>query len=82
MKTIVCNLIRCSGCRICELSCSWHHSRVFSPNLSDIKVTRNNRTGVIKWSIDSSTCDLCNNEEEPLCIKYCAYKVLALKEDK
>jgi len=80
MKTIVCDISHCYGCRICELTCSWHHNRVFAPALSDIKVSKNNRTGAIEWAVDNSTCDLCNSEEEPLCIKYCAYKALALKE--
>lgn len=66
----------CYGCRTCELACSFHHGRVFSPELSSIKVSRNNRTGKIKWNIDS-TCDLCSGETERLCIQFCAYKALA-----
>jgi len=67
----------CFGCRTCELACSSHHAKVFSSELSSIKVTRNNRTGSIGWYIDS-TCDSCKGESQPLCVKYCAYG--ALKE--
>ena len=67
----------CYGCKTCELICSFHHGRVFSPELSSIKVSRNNRTAQIGWFIDS-TCDSCKGESQPLCVKYCAYG--ALKE--
>jgi len=66
----------CCGCRICELVCSFHHKGVFSPDLSSIKVSRNNRTAEVGLSIDS-TCDLCKGHS--LCVEYCLYEG-ALKE--
>ncbi len=72
---IVNSTAACYGCRICELACSFHHEGVFSPELSSIKVSRNNRTGKIRWSIDS-TCDSCEAEEQPWCVRYCLYGVL------
>jgi Fe-S-cluster-containing hydrogenase component 2 len=74
---IVRNSGACYGCRACELACSFHHKRAFSTEFSDIHVSRNNRTGEIKWVIEK-TCDSCAGEERPLCVKYCAYG--ALKE--
>ena len=65
----------CTGCRICELVCSFHQERVFSPELSSIRILRNNRTAAIELSIDS-TCDLCVEENVPQCIKYCVYGAL------
>ena len=65
----------CYGCRTCELVCSFHHSRVFSPELSSMKVLTHMRTGEIKWTIDS-TCDSCQGEAQPLCVKYCIYGAL------
>ena len=65
----------CYGCRTCELACSFHHRKVFSPELSSIRVSRNNRTGEIEFSIDSS-CDLCKGEAQPLCVEYCFYGAL------
>ena len=76
---IIVNTKACYGCRTCELACSYHHKKVFSPELSSIKVLTNNRTGKITWSVDS-TCDSCEGEERPLCMEYCFYQ--ALKEVK
>ena len=68
---------KCYGCRTCELVCSFHHRRVFSPELSSISVHRNNRNGKIIWSVDSS-CDSCKSEADPFCVEFCTYE--ALKE--
>ena len=72
MLKVVIDADACYGCRACELACSFHHEGVFSPELSSIKVGKNNRNGGIQWSIDS-TCDSCRGEAQPLCIKYCLY---------
>jgi carbon-monoxide dehydrogenase iron sulfur subunit len=69
----------CYGCRTCELVCSFHHAGVFSPELSSIRVLKNNRNAKVELSIDS-TCDSCQGEPQPLCVKYCVYG--ALKEAK
>ena len=79
MSKVLRNAEACYGCRTCELACSFHHKRVFSPELSSVKVTRNHRNGEIGWSIDS-TCDSCAGESHPLCVAYCIYG--ALKEVK
>ena len=72
---IIPNIGKCTGCRICELVCSFYHTKAFSPELSSIRVTMNNRTGDIKLAIDE-TCDLCQGEESTQCVKYCVYKAL------
>lgn len=74
---IVFNAKACYGCRTCEIACSFHHKRVFIPELSSIRVLNNYRNGEIQWSADS-TCDLCEGEDQPLCVTYCLYE--ALKE--
>jgi carbon-monoxide dehydrogenase iron sulfur subunit len=74
MKLVV-NIGACCGCRTCELACSYHHKGFFSPELSSIKVSTNNRTGEIEWTIDS-TCDSCKGEDSPLCVRYCTYQAL------
>ena len=71
----------CSGCRTCELACSFHHSGIFSPELSSIKISKSNRTGIIRWHLDSS-CDACKNEDQPFCVKYCAYGALRIGDRK
>lgn len=67
----------CYGCRICELACSFHHNKIFCPELSDIKVSRNNRTAEFTCFVGSG-CDSCKGERQPLCVEYCPYE--ALKE--
>lgn len=69
------NLDKCTGCKSCEIACSFHFSKVFSPQISAIRIWRSNVSGDIEMSLHSN-CDLCNNEEEPLCVKYCAPKAL------
>jgi Fe-S-cluster-containing hydrogenase component 2 len=67
----------CYGCRTCELVCSFHHKGVFSLGGGSITVKRDNNTGEIKWTIDS-TCDSCDGEDQPLCVKYCVYGALGV----
>jgi carbon-monoxide dehydrogenase iron sulfur subunit len=79
MSKIERNAEACYGCRTCELACSFHHQRVFSPEHASIKVSLNNRTDEIYWDLDS-TCDSCKDEPSPLCVRYCVYG--ALRESK
>jgi len=65
------------------MACSFHHTKKFSPSFSSIKVYRNEEKGFFKLEIYTKgqmACDLCKNEKEPLCIKYCATKALDLRE--
>ena len=72
---IVVDIRACTGCKICELACSFHHKGVFSPEASSIKVSRDNQNGEIRLSRDS-TCDFCKGETRPLCVEYCVYGAL------
>lgn len=70
-------LNKCSGCRICELACSYHHSnhKYFNPKISSLTVERNNERGTITVRVEP-TCDHCINETQQLCVKYCSYGAL------
>jgi len=68
----------CYGCRSCELVCSYHHRRVFSPGGGAIQVRKDNETGQILWVRDSR-CDLCLGEEGPLCVRFCGYGALRVE---
>ena len=72
---IAINVDACRGCRMCELVCSFHHNGFFSPEMSFIKISRNNRTSEIGISIDNA-CDYCQGEEQPQCIKSCCFGAL------
>ena len=75
------NLDKCTGCRSCELACSFHFNKVFAPEASAIKVVRDNDNGDINLHINSR-CDLCQGEDFPLCVKYCASEALKFSFDK
>ncbi len=71
---------RCYGCRACELACSFHQRREFSPRGGSIQVSKDNRSGKIEWLMDS-TCDRCREEECVLCVKNCSYQALAAVQE-
>jgi len=66
----------CGGCRTCEIACSYHHRKVFSPSISSIEVTdRPLGFTVSFYTADTNghlACDRCKGEDEPLCLKYCS----------
>ena len=71
------DLDKCTGCRSCELACSFHNSRNFNPMGSSIHVNLDRSTGALSLTLDS-TCDYCASEEEPLCILFCTAGALHL----
>jgi Fe-S-cluster-containing dehydrogenase component len=76
-RFIAVDLQQCTGCRACELACSWHSAERFQPECSHIRVHRDNERGEIEVVL-KSTCDRCAGEEFPLCIKFCAPEALKL----
>lgn len=81
------NLEACTGCLICEMACSFHHIHKYSRSHSSIKVNKsifNPKKGAqitifydkAKWNF---VCDLCSNEESPLCIHFCPENVFRLE---
>ena len=68
----------CYACKTCELACSYHHTGTFQPSISSISVERDHLNGEWKWTL-SDSCDLCQNEKEPLCVKYCVRGALSWK---
>lgn len=66
----------CTGCRTCEMACSFHHARLFRPSVSSIEVTGSAAEG-FKISLyqspekDRAACDGCPELEEPLCVMFC-----------
>ncbi len=72
------DISKCTGCRSCEIACSFHHHKNFGLINSSIKVFRDNKNGKIKYFF-TNTCDLCKNEQNPLCVETCASHALYLK---
>ena len=76
---------KCTGCRICELACSYHFGRCFSRKSNSLRVKRNEEKGefvpvIYQESIGKrKACDLCDREEqEPFCVKNCPVGAIAL----
>ena len=75
---------RCTGCKACEIACSFHYKRIFSPSFSSIEIHRDlekGRMAITLYDREVGThlvCDECESEEEPLCIKYCNTKALTI----
>ena len=68
---------QCTGCRSCELACSFHHTKYFQRGISSIVVTPhvnllNNYLTFYRESIDNRiACDMCKGLDKPLCIVFC-----------
>ncbi len=73
MPKLTFNSENCTGCRACELACSFHHEELFSPTKSRIRVVKIDEEG-----IDVPVgCEQC---ESAPCILICP--VSAIYEDK
>jgi Fe-S-cluster-containing hydrogenase component 2 len=74
----------CTGCLICELACSFHHTKRFSRSHSSIKVRKfifSPEEGVKitifhKKAEGSPTCDFCHGEDYLKCVQFCPENVL------
>jgi carbon-monoxide dehydrogenase iron sulfur subunit len=71
------NTENCTGCRTCEIACSFHHSNSFAPDTASIKII--NKPEEQAFSIrlyeqnngNHIACDGCAQLDEPFCVKYC-----------
>ena len=69
---VVIHTEKCTGCRSCEMACSYHHRKVFSRSLSSIEIVRHEGEGefVIIMHRDDEHgrigCDRCG-----FCLEYC-----------
>jgi Fe-S-cluster-containing dehydrogenase component len=66
---------KCTGCRACELACSYHHQGEFSPSISSVHIKRDDREGRIELCLYKQAegihlaCDCPTGKE--FCLKYC-----------
>jgi Fe-S-cluster-containing dehydrogenase component len=69
--------VLCSGCRSCELACSFHHSKKFQPPISSIEIkTTPVRAGftatLYKVGVYGHVgCDRCIGLPVPMCVQFC-----------
>jgi carbon-monoxide dehydrogenase iron sulfur subunit len=79
---------RCTGCLICELACSLHHTGEFSRSRASIKVNKsisNPKKGTnitINFRSDDKrpVCDLCKGKPLPLCVTFCPEKIIGISK--
>jgi len=63
---------KCTGCRTCEIACSYHHKKIFSPAISSIEVGRAGQEGkfaIVLYEQQENghiACDRCG-----FCLQYC-----------
>ncbi len=71
---LIVNTIRCTGCQICEISCSLEKEGICNPQLSRIRVLRQD-TLAVYIPVISTDCDLCGR-----CIKLCPTEAIRFVE--
>jgi Fe-S-cluster-containing hydrogenase component 2 len=67
----------CTGCRTCEIACSFHHQGSFKPGVSSIEIV--DRWEELGFAVSfyhkdrggHRSCDGCRGLDEPICVKYC-----------
>jgi carbon-monoxide dehydrogenase iron sulfur subunit len=58
MKRLIVDAAHCSGCRYCEMVCSYHHEGKFSPTLSRVSVIREDLYGM-DYPVFCRQCEPC-----------------------
>lgn len=58
LKRLLVDAEKCSGCRLCEMVCSFHHYARFSPRLSRVTVIKDDKYG-FDYPVFCSRCDPC-----------------------
>jgi len=71
----------CTGCRVCELVCTYHLRGGFGLGRAGIRVWKYGRAmGKVQVhtapSESGSSCDQCRGEEKPLCVNFCPSGIL------
>lgn len=66
----------CTGCRTCEMACSYHHAGVFQPSEASIEITGGPKEGfrIALYGVPREgriPCDGCRELEDPLCVAFC-----------
>ena len=72
------NTEHCTGCRACELACSYHHRKIFSPSISSIHIKKDEEEvefGITIYRKPEKGHLACNcPEDDKFCLNYCTEK--------
>lgn len=68
---------QCTGCRACELACSFHYIKIFNPNIASIEINKTMEgfeVGIYNAAKDFHlACDLCTGEDNGRqCVEVCS----------
>ena len=75
---------RCTGCRACEIACTFHHRGEFGRHGGSLEVRRDADSGKIElvYFLEADTsrpaCDLCNSENTARCVEFCSAQAITL----
>ena len=62
----------CTGCKMCQLICSYEHSQEFNPKKSKINVIHVDEQGIYIPIVDCDyDCKFNTENEVPKCVKFC-----------
>ena len=62
----------CTGCKMCQLICSYEHSQEFNPKKSKINVIHVDEQGIYIPIVDCDCgCKFNIENEVPKCVKFC-----------
>ncbi|MFH1028961.1 MAG: 4Fe-4S dicluster domain-containing protein [Pseudomonadota bacterium] len=73
-KAIIIDVDMCTGCRVCELTCSMTKQGEYNPKRSYIRIIANNDFGVY-LPVLKTECDFCGK-----CIEWCPEQALKISE--
>lgn len=68
---------RCTGCMLCVLACSFHHTKRFDRRISSVAVStlgKEREMNILIHEVkdeERQACDNCQGERIPLCVRYC-----------
>ncbi len=79
MGNVIVDEQKCTGCRACELGCSFHLKRHYCPEDSAIRVWMEDTEGIIEAEWAAPKCDFCLSESQgPQCAYYCKLNAVAV----
>jgi len=73
-KTLVVDWRKCTGCRICEISCSLVHEKTCNPSLSRVRVIADEK----RLFYFPASCAGCS---DPVCVGVCPVKALSVNPE-
>lgn len=68
---------KCTGCRVCQLECSFKYHKVFNPTLANIQILETPENGISYLITYKDECRDCLT-----CVKACVFGALEKEEGK